>query len=52
MLQGDSGGPLVLNKKVVGVVNYGSSNCGDRFPNIFGNVAYLYDWIKTNMQEN
>lgn len=52
MKQGDSGGPLVLNNKVVGVVNFGPIPCGNGYPDGFANVAYLYDWIKSNTQEN
>lgn len=50
MLQGDSGGPLVHNNKVIGIVGFRLDTCGGDWPDIFANVAYLYDWIKAHTQ--
>lgn len=45
-LQGDSGGPLVYNGTLIGIVTFGSAECGYGFPDVFANIVYLYDWIK------
>lgn len=51
-MQGDSGGPLVFNDKVIGIVNFGTYNCGSGKPNVFANVAYFHGWIENNTQSN
>ncbi|XP_063702311.1 trypsin-2-like [Culicoides brevitarsis] len=44
--QGDSGGPLVHNNKLVGVVSFGIGCADGDYPGVYGNVAYVRDWIK------
>jgi hypothetical protein len=36
---GDSGGPLVLDGRQIGIVSWGSSNCGGPLPGVFTRVA-------------
>ncbi|KAH8405082.1 hypothetical protein KR222_000251, partial [Zaprionus bogoriensis] len=40
---GDSGGPLVANGHLVGIV---SGGYGAKYPVMYANVAYLYNWIQ------
>lgn len=42
------GGPLVYDNKVIGVVNFGVP-CGMGYPDAYGRVSYLYDWVKQHM---
>ena len=55
-LQGDSGGPLMCYHDShwvqVGIVSFGYQ-CGDvRYPGIYTNVNYFYDWMSTVMSED
>lgn len=52
--RGDSGGPLTWKAsarsrtKLVGVVSFGSQDCGGDTPTVFGKVTAVLDWINTN----
>ena len=51
---GDSGGGLFSRAEdgswhVIGIVSYGSRNCGDGIPGIYTNVSHYQDWIQDNM---
>lgn len=44
---GDSGGPVVAANKLVGIVSWGSGNCGaDNKPGVYTKVPRYYEWIK------
>ncbi|XP_030750057.1 trypsin alpha-3-like [Sitophilus oryzae] len=46
---GDSGGPLVVNSRVVGVVSWGYSPCGNAgFPSVYVDTAAYIAWIQQN----
>jgi len=46
---GDSGGPLVDAKGIqYGVVNFGEP-CAIGYPDVYANVAYFNDWIRTTI---
>ena len=55
--QGDSGGPLVLRNGnqegepwyLIGIVRFGTSNCGVGFPGIYTKVTNYLDWIEKNL---
>jgi trypsin len=36
---GDSGGPLTYGGQQIGIVSWGSTNCGDPVPAVYANVA-------------
>lgn len=46
----DSGGPLVYNNELVGVVNFGRPPCGSGFPDAYGKISYLYDWVMKHVK--
>lgn len=52
-MQGDSGGPLVVSDsgKQIGIVSFGTQYCPVGSVNVFTNVTYYLDWIKTNLVE-
>nr|XP_029725345.1 trypsin 3A1-like [Aedes albopictus] len=42
----DSGGPVVANRKLIGVVSWGGTNCGDpEYPDVHARVSAVRDWI-------
>nr|ATU82415.1 venom S1 protease with CUB domain 5 [Lethocerus distinctifemur] len=53
---GDSGGPLVwlhpdTNRFVlVGIVSYGTTNCGSKMPRVSTDATAYLDWIRDNMK--
>ena len=63
--QGDSGGPLYISKVqngkitldgtepyyLVGVVSFGSRNCGTGKPTIYTRVESFLPWIKENIKK-
>ena len=55
--QGDSGGPLMVRAGVEakmylkGVLSFGSSKCGIKYPAVFTNVKAYIPWIKENMHK-
>jgi trypsin len=36
---GDSGGPMTYDGVLIGIVSWGSVNCGDAYPSIYVNVT-------------
>jgi len=47
---GDSGSPVMGNKKVVGIVSWGSGLCGgDNKPSVYTNVPYFSKWMNTTI---
>lgn len=47
---GDSGGPLIVDSDVlVGTVSYGRPCALPDSPTVYGNVAYMRDFIVANM---
>ncbi|XP_055385366.1 trypsin-like [Condylostylus longicornis] len=45
--QADSGGPLVQNNKIIGIVSWGKTPCGQpNSPSVFVRVSAFIDWIK------
>ena len=48
--QGDSGGPILINGVQVGIVSYGSTDCGaSGTANAFTRVASFMSWIEVQM---
>ena len=53
---GDSGGPLVFRAlsdepwTQVGIVSYGSEQCGDGKPGVYARVDSFLDWIESKME--
>ena len=53
---GDSGGPLVYRQASdypwyqVGVVSFGTSQCGTGTPGVYTRVSAYMDWISKNME--
>uniref|UniRef100_A0A1I8NZT7 Peptidase S1 domain-containing protein n=1 Tax=Stomoxys calcitrans TaxID=35570 RepID=A0A1I8NZT7_STOCA len=45
---GDSGGPAVYKNELVGVTNYVVAGCASAYPDGYANVAYHYNWLKSN----
>ncbi|KAF7286838.1 hypothetical protein GWI33_003895 [Rhynchophorus ferrugineus] len=46
---GDSGGPLVLNNRLVGIVSWGFTPCGNpNYPSVFVHVSAYLNWISAN----
>jgi len=56
---GDSGGPLVSQKKgdfkepkyLVGIVSFGTKECGTGYPGVYTSIEYYLPWIIANMKE-
>ena len=55
--KGDSGGPLVAYqgdftgpKYLVGIVSFGTSQCGQGIPTGFTSIEYYLPWILDNMK--
>ena len=54
--QGDSGGPLLYRSDsyspwyIIGVVSYGSSNCGNGNAGVYTRVTKYIDWIEENIK--
>ena len=56
--QGDSGGPLVVrdgNEEgkpwyLIGVVSFGTSECGIGHPAVYTKVTNYLDWIENNLR--
>uniref|UniRef100_A0A1A9WYW7 Peptidase S1 domain-containing protein n=1 Tax=Glossina brevipalpis TaxID=37001 RepID=A0A1A9WYW7_9MUSC len=48
---GDSGGPLVANDLLVGIVSWGKGCAKEKFPGVYADVAYLYNWIENNAED-
>lgn len=47
--RGDSGGPLVHNNRLVGVVSWGYTPCGNpNYPSVYVHVAAYLNWIRAN----
>jgi len=45
--QADSGGPLIQNNKIIGIVSWGKTPCGQpNSPSVFVRVSAFIDWIK------
>lgn len=42
---GDSGGPLVCNNYLCGVVSYGMQDYNPKFPDVYGSVFHVSEWI-------
>ncbi|KAF4517252.1 hypothetical protein B566_EDAN011636, partial [Ephemera danica] len=50
---GDSGGPLVItdndgNVTLIGIVNFGATNCTANAPSVYARVTSYLDWIEDN----
>nr|CAH7724589.1 unnamed protein product [Callosobruchus chinensis] len=45
---GDSGGPLSVNGVQVGIVSFGTAECGIGKPSVFTRVSEYKDWIANN----
>ncbi|CAH1997986.1 unnamed protein product [Acanthoscelides obtectus] len=45
---GDSGGPLAVDGVQVGIVSFGTSQCGIGKPSVFTRVSSYADWITSN----
>ena len=56
---GDSGGPLVSQKKgdfkepkyLVGIVSFGTKECGTGYPGVYTSIEYYLPWIIANMKD-
>ena len=54
--QGDSGGPLVYRSGelqpwyLIGVVSFGSTQCGDGRPGVYTRVDKYLNWIRRNLK--
>ncbi|XP_072382811.1 trypsin-1-like [Diabrotica undecimpunctata] len=48
---GDSGGPLAQDSTLIGVVSWGSPDCGSDTPSVFSKVSNYIDWIKKHDSE-
>ena len=54
--QGDSGGPLVYREfstdpwYLVGLVSFGTKDCGNSVPGVYTRVAGYLDWIEQNLE--
>ncbi|XP_041674351.1 trypsin-1 [Drosophila eugracilis] len=49
---GDSGGPLVCQSLLAGIVSWGIDCALPRFPGVYTEVSYYYDWVLENMGED
>ena len=50
---GDSGGPVIADKKLVGIVSWGSGKCeADKKPSVYTKVPTYYPWIKQTICNN
>ncbi|XP_028131868.1 trypsin-1 [Diabrotica virgifera virgifera] len=48
---GDSGGPLAQHGTLIGVVSWGSKDCGTDIPSVYSKVSNYIDWIKEHVSE-
>ena len=54
--RGDSGGPLVSRETSdnpwtqIGIVSYGSKQCGDGSPGVYTRVDGYLDWIEKHLE--
>ena len=48
--QGDSGGPLACNGRLSGVVSFGIGCANTSLPDVYTNIQYYSEWIKSNME--
>ena len=56
--QGDSGGPLLLRDGnladepwyLIGIVSFGTSNCGIGAPAVYTKITNYLDWIEKNLR--
>ena len=53
---GDSGGAFISRRGPsgswyqLGIVNYGSTKCGDGIPGVYTKVSSYMDWIERNLR--
>ena len=54
--RGDSGGPLLIQKEadmpwyVIGIVSFGSKECGSGRPAVYTRVSSFITWIQNNLK--
>ena len=46
----DSGGPLACNGRLSGVVSFGIGCANTSLPDVYTNIQYYSEWIKSNME--